>query len=155
MTHQEYIKQIDRQRSLINRLFKNREKRSKEIQEITSERYSELIGKFFKANDNLKYLEPGHYFYIVGISTSSNYICSDRVEIKLICQTLSEEIQSTDNGWMLSGLSIYTRTLTFEPEDDIVSLIEPMIVSKEEAMSHFEGQQNKLMENFLEIENNG
>lgn len=130
MTHQEYIEKIARQRSIINRLFKCRGNRSKMIQKITEERYADLIGKFFKADDRLKSAMKGSYYYIVGVSTCSNYISSNKVVINLICRTFGTTQQLCDNSTKVIGVDFGIKTFCFEPSDDIVKFIEPMLVSK-------------------------
>lgn len=149
MTHQEYIEKIARQRSIINRLFKCRENRSKMIQKITEERYADLIGKFFKADDRLKSAMKGGYYYIVGVSTCSNYISSNQVIVELICRTFGTTQQLCDSSTKVIGVDFGINTFRFEPSDDIVKFIEPMLVSKEEAMNCFDDLMNQMTENFL------
>lgn len=48
MKQEDYIAAIERQQSLIRKLFSSRERRSEVIQEVTEERYRHLIGQFFR-----------------------------------------------------------------------------------------------------------
>ena len=151
MTHQEYSEAIAKQRSIISRLFKCRENRSKMIQKITEERYADLIGKFFKADDRMKSAHIGGYYYIVGISTCSNYISSNQVVIELICRYYGTTQQSWDSGMKVIGVDFGSQAFRFEPSKDIVAFIEPMLVPKEEVIADFDGLVSQMKENFLSI----
>ena len=59
MTHEEFLKAVQNERSFINRLLKSKAKRIKAIQRLINERYAFLEGKFCKVDDK--------YFYIVEI----------------------------------------------------------------------------------------
>ena len=59
MTHEEFLKAVQNERSFIKRLLKSKAKRIKAIQRLINERYAFLEGKFCKVDDK--------YFYIVEI----------------------------------------------------------------------------------------
>ena len=152
MTHQEYIKAIQKQQSLISSLFNCRKERSKKIDQIVMERYGSLIGKFFKADDRMPRAHSGAYYHIVGLSTNSNYLMSTQVDIRLICRYLSvSQTISYDTEMMVTGAEFITQEFPFTPSDDILALIEPMLVSKEEAIGYCEDAFKQVMENFLRI----
>lgn len=151
MTHQEYKEAIEHQQSLINRLFTWREERSKKIQQLTEERYANLIGKFFKANEELFRADSGKYYFIVGVTTESNYVSSNKVVIRLHCRTYGTTQCSTDNGWRITGVDYVDSTFRFEVNDDIVALLEPMFVSRDEVISDLTDLQNRITSNFLSI----
>lgn len=151
MTHQEYVQAIAKQRSIISRLFKSRESRSKMIQEITEERYANLIGKFFKADDRLKNAMQGNYYYIVGVQTCSNYISSNQVVVELVCRYYGTTQQSWDSGMKVVGVDFGVHTFHFEPSDDIMKFIEPMLVPKEEVVDDFDCLLKQMKANFLSI----
>ena len=91
----------------------------------------------------------GGYYYIVGVSTCSNYISSNKVVINLICRTFGTTQQLCDSSTKVIGVDFGINTFCFEPSDDIVKFIGPMLVSKEEAMNCFDDLMNQMTENFL------
>ena len=81
MTQEEYIQAIQKQQSLIRRLFKSRHEISDEIERTTKDYYKDLIGKFFYVSPEdrdtkFKSLSDGYYF-VSGVTASSNYVMED------------------------------------------------------------------------------
>jgi hypothetical protein len=159
MTQEEYTKAIERQQSLIKRLFRTRKKRSEEINNIVQERYGELVGKFFKPIKKFQYATIGSYYYITEIIASSDYIMDTRVDIRLVCRTFYPSQQAilkvaqkeTGIGMETVGISFGVNTFEFDSADDIIKILEPMLVTKEEAMAEFDKITNEIKENFLKI----
>ena len=151
MTHQEYVAAITKQRSIISRLFKCRENRSKMIEAITKKRYADIIGKFFKADDRLDHAHRGEYYYIVDVYTCSNYIGSNKVDVKLHCRCFNTTMQHWNTGNKVIEVGFISQTFCFDPQMDIVSFIKPMMVPNEEAMNYFEDLKNQMTENFLSL----
>lgn len=59
MTHEEFLKAVQNERSFISRLLKSKAKRIRAIKRLIQERYAFLAGKFCKVDDK--------YFYILEI----------------------------------------------------------------------------------------
>ena len=130
-------------------MFKCRDERSKKIDQIVRERYSGLIGKFFKADERMKSAMIGDYYYIVDIYACSNYVMSNQVDIELICRSYGTCRQGRDAK--VIGVEISNHTFRFRPSDDIIALIGPMLVSKEEVMADYNGLVEEMEKNFLSI----
>ena len=101
MTHQEYIKAIEHEQTLIRRLFSSRKQRAKVIERITAERYAHLVGKFFT-----KETDPDSVYRINEVITRANYVMSDQVDVVLCCSCLGTTGTGT-NGKTLVGLYIH------------------------------------------------
>ena len=56
MTHEEFLKAVQHERSLIKRLFKSKAKREKAIKRLIKERFAHLVGKFCKIEDEICYI---------------------------------------------------------------------------------------------------
>lgn len=56
MTHQEFLKAVQNERSFINRLLKSKAKRERAIKRLIQERYAFLAGKFSKVDDKFYYI---------------------------------------------------------------------------------------------------
>ena len=56
MTHEEFLKAVQNERSFINRLLKSKAKRERAIKRLIKERFAHLEGKFCKVEDKLYYI---------------------------------------------------------------------------------------------------
>lgn len=56
MTHEEFLKAVQNERSFINRLLKSKAKRIRAIKRLIQERYAFLAGKFCKVDDKFYYI---------------------------------------------------------------------------------------------------
>ena len=131
MNHQEFIKAIRHEQSLIRRLFVCRKKRAEAIENITAERYAHLIGKFFiKEND------PEVVYRINEITTRANYMDSDQVDVVLCCSCL--DITTTGGeGEKIVGLNIHNENITIHPSIDIDEHLAGRFVDKGKALGRF------------------
>lgn len=131
MNHQEYIKAIEHEQTLIRRLFVCRKKRAETIENITAERYAHLIGKFFtKEND------PDSIYRINEITTRANYIESDQVDVVLCCSCLGTTNTGRE-GEKIVGLHIYNENITIHPSIDIDEHLAGRFVNKGKALGRF------------------
>jgi hypothetical protein len=131
MNHQEYIKAIDHEQSLIRRLFASRKNRAKKIEKITTERYAHLIGKFFtKEND------PNSIYRINEITTKANYIESDQVDVVLCCSCLGTTNTGRE-GEKIVGLYVHNENITIHPSLNIDEHLAGRFVDKGKALGRF------------------
>ena len=131
MNHQEFIKAIGHEQSLIHRLFASRKNRAKKIEKITTERYAHLIGKFFtKEND------PDSIYRINEITTRANYIESDQVDVVLCCSCLGTTNTGRE-GEKIVGLYIHNENITIHPSIDIDEHLAGRFVDKKKALGRF------------------
>ena len=149
MKQEEYIQAIHKQQSLIRRLFKSRHEISDEIERTTKEYYKDLIGKFFYVSpedrDNkFKTLSDGYYF-VFGVSSCSNYVSDDKVEVNLDVKYYG---YSGDCFGDIMGIDVMVRTLRFAPSTDMKSKIEPLIVSREQALKPLQEYYDKMIKYF-------
>ena len=56
MTHEEFLKAVQNERSFINRLLKSKAKRERAIKRLIQERYAFLASKFCKIEDKFYYI---------------------------------------------------------------------------------------------------
>ena len=131
MTHQEYIKAIEHEQTLIRRLFVCRKKRAEAIENITAERYAHLIGKFFTEKK-----EPDIVWRINKVFTRANFLRSDQVDVVLYCSCIGTSFRS-DEEKTLVGIDIYNKQFTMRPSDDIDELLTSRFVDKEIALERF------------------
>lgn len=113
MNHQEYIKAIEHEQTLIRRLFVCRKKRAEAIENITAERYAHLIGKFFTEKK-----DPDIVWRINKVFTRANFLRSDQVDVVLYCSCIGTSFRS-DEEKTLIRIDIYNRMFTMRPSDDI------------------------------------
>ena len=131
MNHQEYIKAIGHEQSLIRRLFASRKNRAKKIEKITTERYAHLIGKFFtKEND------PDSIYRINEITTRDNYIESDQVDVVLCCSCLGTTNTGRE-GEKIVGLYVHNENITIHPSIDIDEHLAGRFVDKVKALERY------------------
>jgi len=124
MTHQEYIKAIEHEQTLIRRLFVCRKKRAEAIENITAERYAHLIGKFFTEKK-----DPDIVWRINKVFTRANFLRSDQVDVVLYCSCIGTSFRP-DEEKTLVGIDIYNRQFTMRPSDDIDELLTGRFVDK-------------------------
>ena len=131
MNHQEFIKAIGHEQSLIRRLFASRKNRAKKIEKITTERYAHLIGKFFtKEND------PDSIYRINEITTRANYIESDQVDVVLCCSCLGTTNTGRE-GEKIVGLYVHNENITIHPSIDIDEHLAGRFVDKVKALERY------------------
>lgn len=154
MNQEEYVNSIKKQQSFIRRLFKKRSDISQEIEKITKDYFEDIIGKFFYVSpenrDRFRNLGDGYYF-IYGVLAASNYASSDKVEINLLLRgygTITHGLDEND----IVGIDIMEKKLYFSPEEDVKSVIEPLIVSKEEGLKRLKTYFDKMMNNLMVLE---
>jgi len=149
MTHEEYTKAIEKQQSLINRLFFARKKRSLAIKDIVKERYGELVGKFFKGGERVRWSSIGGYYYIIDVCLPSLFAMTSEVEILLVCRHFGTIEQLQGDGMKIVGVEFSTNSFRFTPYDDLISILEPTLVDKEEVMTELNRIKDEFTENFL------
>lgn len=141
MNHQEYIKAIEHEQTLIRRLFTSREKRAEAIEKITSERYAHLVGRFFtKKND------PDSVYRINEVITRANYVMSDQVDVVLCCSCLGTTTTGGE-GEQIVGLYIHNEQFTMHPSVDIDEHLAGRFVNKEMALEIFNKLTGQLKHN--------
>lgn len=133
MTHEEFLKAVQNERSFINRLLKSKAKRERAIKRLIQERYAFLEGKFCKVDDK--------YFYIVEI------FGRDEVKgVKLIVHALI----LTSIDLMFKG-ELKTLGFAFQPYylgyNDLLKA-EQNIVSKKCVFKHIGRLVNEMKSNF-------
>jgi len=96
--------------------------------------------------DQFRHLNDGYYF-IYGINACSNYASDDKVEIQLHVRQYGQTTHGFDDNDIV-GVDIMEKTLYFSPSTDMKSKIEPLIVSKEEALKPIKDYCNQLIDNF-------
>lgn len=133
MTHEEFLKAVQHERSLIKRLFKSKAKRERAIKRLIQERFAHLVGKFCKVEDNL--------YYIV-------QVCG-RAEDKEVKPIVNVLLLSPDET-MFKG-DFKTLGFAFQPYylgyNDLLKA-EQNIVSKEDVFEHLTILVNEVMNNF-------
>ena len=132
MNHQEYIKAIKHEQTLIRRLFSSRKQRAKVIEKITAERYAHLGGKFFT-----KETDPDSVYRINEVITRANYVMSDQVDVVLCCSCLGTTGTGT-SGKTLVGLYIHNDNITIHPSIDIDEHLAGRFTDKAKALERFD-----------------
>lgn len=154
MNQEEYVKSIKKEQTLIRRLFKKRSDISQEIENITKDYFGDIIGKFFYVSpenrDRFRNLGDGYYF-IYGVLAASNYASSDKVEINLLLRGYGTTTHGLDENDIV-GIDIMEKKLYFSPEENVKSIIKPLIVSKEEGLKRLKTDFDKMMNNLMVLE---
>lgn len=123
MTHEEFLKAVQNERSFINRLLKSKAKREETIHKLIVERYKNLIGKFCYINDN--------YYYFINIEGRAEYDT-----VKPFAEVLS--IMSIDSlfkgAYEPLGFAFKPYYLRYEE----IQKAEQNIVSKEEVFNYIQ-----------------
>ena len=141
MNHQEYIKAIEHEQTLIRRLFSSRKQRAKVIEKITAERYAHLVGKFFT-----KETDPDSVYRINEVITRANYVMSDQVDVVLCCSCLGTTNTGRE-GEKNVGLYVHNENITFHPSIDIDEHLAGMFVDKGKALDRFSKLTEQLKNN--------
>ena len=152
MNQEEFVNSISKQQSFIRRLFKRRSDISQEIEKISKDYFGDIIGKFFYVSpddrDKFGHLGDGYYF-IYGVKSVSNYASDDKVEIHLLLREYGVTTHGLDD---IVGVDIMERRLCFGPSEDMKSVIEPLIVSKEEGLKELKTYFDKMITNLTVLE---
>lgn len=130
MTHEEFLKAVQRERCLIKRLFKSKAKRERAIKRLIKERFAHLFGKFCKVEDRI--------YYIVEV-----YGIAEGKGVKPIGRTL-RLIENTRLYTTPLGFFFNSYFLNFEELQEA----EQNILSKEDASKHFKALVDEIMNNF-------
>lgn len=130
MTHEEFLKAVQRERSLIKRLFKSKAKREKAIKRLIKERFAHLVGKFCIIEDKL--------YYIVEV-----YGRAEGKGVKPIASTL-RLLANTRPG--SPPLGIFFSAYDLNAEELLKA--ESNILSKEDTSKHLKALVDELMNNF-------
>lgn len=139
MNHQDYIRAIEREQTLIRRLFVSRKRRAEAIEKITVARYSHLIGRFFtKKND------PEVIYQIKDVFVRANYAMSDQVDVVISCECIGV---TTDGDNHIRGLYIHYDQITMNPLIDIDEHLTGRFVSYEVALERFDKLVQQLKDN--------
>ena len=133
MTHEEFLKAVQHERSLIKRLFKSKAKRERAIKRLIQERYAFLAGKFCKVDDK--------FYYIIEV-----YGRAEGKEVKLLVNALILSSVET----MFKG-DFKTLGFAFNPcylsYNDLLKA-EQNIVSKKCVFKHIVKLVNEMKSNF-------
>ena len=151
MNQQNYLAAIQKQQSLIRKLFTNRKRRSEVIDELTKERYDHLRGKFFNPDDHEAFSSAfrENIFYICGVSAESNYINSDRVAVVVHCRYVWQQWTGTNGESRTNALGYGEQSFLFKAEDNLDEIFAPLFVQKEKAVEKINGIYKDVMTNYL------
>lgn len=130
MTHEEFLKAVQHERSLIKRLFKSKAKRERAIKRLIKERFAHLVGKFCKVEDKL--------YYIVEV-----YGRAEGKDVKPIASAL-RLLANTRPGSPPLGLFFSVYGLNAEELQEA----ERNLLSKEDAAKHLKALVDEIMINF-------
>ena len=153
MRQEEYLAAIKKQQSLIRKLFANRKRRSEVIDEITSERYDHLRGKFFKADGERFKRYKGKTYYIAAVHGETCADDSDKVQTCLECRyvmrsalypgVIMNDIKEHDN------IAFFTKTFRFDIADNLDEILAPLYISEEKAAKEVSAMYDEFIKNFL------
>ena len=133
MTHEEFLKAVQNERSFINRLLKSKAKKERAIKRLIQERFAHLVGKFCKVEDKIYYIDK---------------VCG-RAEDKEVKPIVNVLLLSSDAMMFKDGLK--TLGFAFQPYylgyNDLLKA-EQNIVSKEDVFKHLNILVNEVMNNF-------
>ncbi len=130
MTHEEFLKAVQNERSFIKRLLKSKAKRERAIKRLIKERLAHLEGKFCKVEDKI--------YYIVEV-----YGIAEDKGVKPTARTL-RLIENTRLYTTPLGFFFNSYFLNFEELQEA----EQNILSKEDASKHLKALVDEIMNNF-------
>lgn len=133
MTHEEFLRAVQNERSFINRLLKSKAKREKAIMRLIKERYAFLAGKFCKVDDK--------FYYIIEV-----FGRIEGKEVKLFVNTLlfSSDERMFKGDLKTLGFAFYPCYLSY---NDLLKA-EQNIVSKKCVFKHIVRLVNEMKSNF-------
>lgn len=150
MTHEEFKRDVKKQRRFINWMLNGRKKVSEKIDCIVKERYSDLIGKFFVPKEKIKNLDPNEVYCVRDAYAISNYVSDDTVKIVIEVSTLGksyDDFVDEDNNSICS-VFVWSKDIVMTPDEDFEEMIKDCIISFEEAMK------NHIVKDLLGLINN-
>ena len=130
MTHQDYIRVVEHEQSMIRRLFASRERRETAIEKATRERYAHLIGKYI--------IRPQHsddVWRINDIGIRAGFVGSDKVEVVLDCCCIGSSVTG-HNLDIVTGLYAHHENFFMNPMTDIDEHLSGRFVSEDVAREH-------------------
>lgn len=133
MTHEDFLKAVQNERSFISRLLKSKAKRIRAIKRLIQERYAFLAGKFCKVDDK--------FYYIIGV-----YGIIEGKEIKLLANVLlfSPEEMMFKGDFKTLGFAFSPCYLSYNN----LLKAEQNIVSKKCVFKHIVKLVNEMKSNF-------
>ena len=155
MKQEEYLAAIKKQQSLIRKLFANHKRRSEVIDELTSERYGHIVGKFFKADGEHFKAYKGVTYFIAAVHGDTKANDTEAVVVSLECRYImrsavypgfhldKEGIEDHDN------IAFFTEIFRFALEDNLDDILASLYVTHEKAAEETSAMYNEFIKNFL------
>ena len=131
MKHQDYIRAVEHEQSLVRRLFACRERREEAIANLTKERYAHLIGKYITRKN-----DPDIIWRINDIDIRAGYVGSDKVEVILDCCCIGTSCED-GNPDIIVGLYVYHELFSMHPTMDIDEHLAGRFVSEQVALERY------------------
>ena len=128
MTHQDYVRAVEHEQSLVRRLFACRERREEAIANLTKERYAHLIGKYISRKN-----DPDTVWRINDVGIRAGFVGSDKVEVRLDCCCIGTSF-CDGNPDSITGLYVHHEHFFMHPTIDIDEHLSGRFVSEEVAM---------------------
>ena len=117
ITQDEFLKGVQKQRSLIRKLLAGEKRRSEVLTDLARQRYGWMKGKFFETRDEWRGLNKEMMFCIKDFEANAKNVYNDEVVVRMICTTVNAlgEVKTRTVNKMVC----YDETVRFNPEDDI------------------------------------
>lgn len=142
MTHEEFLKGVQKQRSLIRKLLAGEKRRSEVLTDLALQRYGWMIGKFFETREEWRGLNKEMIFCIKDFKANAKNVYNDEVVIRMICTTVSATGEV--NKKTVNRMVCYDDTVCFNPEDDIEKDLAPLWVGWEVVDDRMQGWYEKM-----------
>lgn len=131
MDHKTYEFEIKKQQRFINRLIHGRSEISEKISELTKERYSGLIGKFFVPNKSSGIIDARRLYFVSDIYSESSYVSDSAVKIVVEIVSIGETRGGNENE--IFGLFKHTQRMEVCPSENLDEKIGKLIIPNKEA----------------------
>jgi len=130
ITQDEFLKGVQKQRSLIRKLLAGERRRTEVLTELARQRYGWMIGKFFNAgSDSWWHVSQDSICCINDIKASAKNVFNDEVHLHMEYQVVEPRIE---HGVMVN-LNCHTETYYFNHDEDLEALMAQKWVSWEVA----------------------
>lgn len=130
ITQDEFLKGVQKQRSLIRKLLAGERRRTEVLTELARQRYGWMIGKFFNAgSDSWWHVSQDSICCIKDIKASAKNVFNDEVHLHMEYQVVEPRIE---HGVMVN-LNCHTEEYYFNHDEDLEALMVQKWVSWEVA----------------------
>ena len=117
ITQDEFLKGVQKQRSLIRKLLAGEKRRNEILTELARQRYGWMKGKFFYTFEDWRELNKDMRFCVKDFKANAKNVYNDEVEVQMLCTAVIAKFDSKTAK--VDRIVCCDYTVRFNPDDDL------------------------------------